>query len=176
MDDWVWNRIVTAACFVPLVVYVGLFLLRKDVSLPPWTTLTLMGGAVICRLALIPAGFGIDGTTLVLSVLFGVIVLALMLGGGRPFFVHAPEASVRAEIDEACRRLFIQKEEPKPGELRLTAKGTTLVVWVMPQGRRSAMIFLPRTKGDGKLRLFFDWLAKRYPGPIPRLRVDLSKR
>jgi hypothetical protein len=174
MPDWVWDRVATAACFVPLLAYVGLFLVRKEVSLPPWRVLALMSAGVGGRLVLLAAGFALDGATLVLSVLVGVILLALAVSGGRPFFIHSPEGAVRAEVEEACRRLFIQKEEPRPGEVRLTAKGTTAVLWLMPQGRSSAVIFLPRTKGDGKLRLFFDWLAKRYPGPIPRIRVDLT--
>jgi hypothetical protein len=176
MPEWVQDRIATALCFLPLVVYFLLFFVRKEVSLPPSTTLALMTLGVAVRLSLIVVGFKLDGTTLVLSILFGVIVLALALTGRRPVFVHAPEEAVRDEIDEACRRLFIQKEEPRRGEIRLTAKANAVTLWLMPQGRSSVVFLLPRSIPPGKLTLFFDWLRKRYPGPIPRIRVNLNRR
>jgi hypothetical protein len=58
----------------------------------------------------------------------------------------------------------------------LTGNGETVVMWLTPQGHSFTLLMLPRVSGSMKLRLFFEYLAKRYPGPIPRIRVDVSRR
>jgi len=175
VEDWVWGRIATACCFVPALLYAGIFLCRKETSLRPRTMVSLLAFGVLVRLALVWF-FPLHMTAIVLSVLVGLIVLGHFLAGIAPFHVHASEESLRAEIDEACRRLFIQKEEPRPGELHLSAKGKTVVLVIVAQGGSFTLIFLPRVREMGKLSLFVNWLAKRYPGPIPRIRVDLTRR
>src|SRR5256885_162637 len=115
MDEWVWARIATALCFVPLLVYVTLFWFRKEVSLRPWTTATLMLLGAGVRLGLTLAGLPLGISAMILCGLVGLILVGQLLGSSTPLYVHATEASIRAEIDEACRRLFLQKEEPRPG-------------------------------------------------------------
>ena len=111
-----------------------------------------------------------------LVILLGrAIVAALFASIRQAFFLHARAAVLRGEFDEACRRLFLGKEEPRPGELHLIAKGMAVVLRLWAVGPFSLVLF-PRPPVAGKLLLFHDWFRKRYPGPIPRIRVSLNRR
>lgn len=155
-----------------LAAYLGLFAVRRDVAPRPAVVAGVVAAAVLARTALLPLGWSVvDWSALGLSL--AALTGLYFLRAHR--LVHARVEEVRGEVDEACRRLFLPQEEVRPGHLLLTAKGMTRVVRLRACGPFT-VIGLPRTPGAGKLALFFGWLSKRYPGPVPRIRIVLTRR
>jgi hypothetical protein len=158
-----------------MLAYVGLFLFRQDTRLRT-TTLAIILLVGTTGQALSLAGAWAEHTSNdVVALICQLIVVGTFFGMRRVYLVRARPQSVRATIDEASRRLMLSKEEPQPGVLLLGVKGILVPVRLIRVGGCTLILF-PRPPGPGKLTLFFDWLSKRYPGPIPRVRVSLNRR
>lgn len=181
---------------VVLFAYLALFVVREGTSVTPL-------GVLVASLVGIGVGFPVrslwknpppSGNIAFdpspLSVLPAFLILsslALYFGGYTFRLVHAGAGSVWGELEDACRRLFIQQENDR-WAMRLSAKGPTkaktlltgnsvkATVEVIPLGRWITLLVLPRVHHPPKLILFFDWLSKRYPGPLPRFRMNLDRR
>lgn len=171
-----WGYLALACSGLPLLVYLAFFLARKDVSLRVESLFALVSFFLAVRLVLLSTGVHESRTWWLLPGGYVLLLSALLVTRRTSRSIHASASSIRAEIEEACRRLFIQQDEPAPGEIRLTAKGGTLTLRLLSHGGAFATILLPRRSDSPKLTLFLDYLHKRYPGPIPRIRVTLDRR
>lgn len=179
-----------------LLAYLMLFLARKDSAITPVGILVTLLVGIGVGLPVrwlwnnppLPEHIAFDPSPMSVVPAFLLISsLAFYVGGYSVRLVRAETSSVRRELEEACRRLFIQQENDG-WAMRLSAKGPakaktfltgTIVkatVEVIPLGRRITLLVLPRVHYPPKLTLFFDWLSKRYPGPVPRIRGKLDRR
>jgi hypothetical protein len=158
-----------------LLAYAGLFLARKDTRLRTTTLGTFQLVGIAGQLSSLNAVWPEHTSSGIVALLAQVVVAATFFSMRGAYLVRARADSIRAEIEEACRRLFISKEEPQPCVLLLGARGILVPVRLVKMGACTLILF-PRPPGPGKLTLFFDWLSKRYPGPIPRIRVSLNRR
>jgi hypothetical protein len=185
--DWPYLYVWLAVTGALLLGYLGLFLARKEVAVRPRGLIVLLAVCVMLEPPIMwvwktpawktPEGVAFAPTAGAL-LMFALLLagLSLCFGGWSFRLVHAGAAAVLAEMDEACRRLFIQKDDSYPARPKLAAKGKTLTLSVLPLGSRFCLILLPRAAAPGKLTLFLGWLSKRYPGPIPKIRVNLDRR
>jgi hypothetical protein len=153
--------------------YVLLFLAaRRPVSLRLPRLGGLLATLAVLRLALIAAGTSLDsvgetiGTTLT-----GIAALALLLAR-RVWIVRATAAELREQVETVCRGLFLGAEAT-PSRLQLAASGKP-VLRLVKLAPRMQLLVLPRVAGPGKVALLCNWLAKQYPGPVPRVRIILK--
>lgn len=174
MSEWLWRTLAWSEPAL-VVAYVALFLARKDVSLRPRVLALLGCVGLVAQLGFVAVQWPSpdpDSTLILLSRLIFVAVFFSLRGVA---LVHARSDALRAELAEACRRLFIDVKEVRPGEVVVIARGIGVVVRLWKLGPLTLLLF-PRPPAPGKLTLLFEWLIKRYPGPIPRIRVTLHRR
>jgi hypothetical protein len=158
-----------------LAVYITLFLLsRRPAALRlgrlGWLALTVVGLRLVLGLVYPPAApldWALSGTVLASG-------LALRLGA-RVWLVREEAATLRQQIETACRGLFLGCTEAQPGHLLLTAKAGTWPLRIVRISPRLQLVRVPHVAGPGKAALLVHWLAKQYPGPVPRIRVVLKK-
>jgi hypothetical protein len=155
--------------------YIALFLLaRRPVSL----RFARVGGTAAAvlglRLTLI-ACYPLAGAERGVMELLLLAALGLWWGA-RVWLLRATAEELRAQLEEACRRLFLACEEPAPGRFLLTARGDGRRLWLLSLGRWLQLVVLPRSAGHGKVSLLVGWLSKQYPGPIPGIRRVLKER
>jgi hypothetical protein len=163
------------AAAVDLTAYITLFLLtRRAAALRlgrlGWLALAVAGLRLVLGLVHPPAtplDWGLFGTALVSG-------LALRLGA-RLWLVRAEAETLRQQIQTACRGLFLGYTEDVPGHFLLTAKAGTWPLRIMRISQRLQLVRVPHVAGSGKAALLVHWLAKQYPGPVPRIRVVLKK-
>jgi hypothetical protein len=92
----------------------------------------------------------------------------------RVWLVRASAAELSERIQTACRGLFLGVEETPPGRLLLTTRGQPAIV-LRRISPRVQLLILPRVTKSGKVALLCNWLAKTYPGPVPRIRLVLKR-
>src|SRR5262249_29420229 len=148
---------------------------RKDVRLRYTTLATILLVGVAGQLGSLITAWPEHTSSGVVALLAQLIVVATFFSMRGAYLVRARADEVRAELEEACRRLFISKEEPQPDVLLLGTRGIVISVRLVRMGLCTLILF-PRPPGPGKLTLLFDWLSKRSTGPIPRIRVSLNRR
>lgn len=109
-----------------------------------------------------------------LAVMAFLLLLSLPLLLGREWWlVRADAAAVEERIATGCSGLLIDwKRLPGP-EVQLTVRNVESLIRLRPMGRRLTWVALPRLPGRGKVMLLVNWLAKQYPAPWPRLRIQL---
>lgn len=156
--------------------YVGLFLAaRRPVSL----RLSRLGGmaavVILTRATLHAAGwpleFGREGIP-------GVVFLLAVAGGwlaGRVWLLRSPADEFRQQLETACRGLFLKLEEARPGQVSLTASGRTASLGLRQLTANLQVLVLPQPGGMGKVALLVQWLSKQYPGPVPKVRIVLTR-
>lgn len=155
--------------------YIALFLLaRRPVSLRAARLGGIAAAALVLRLIL-TAWHPLAGADRGLVVMLLLAAVALRWGS-RVWLVRATMAALRAQIEEACRRLFLACEAPAPGRFLLTARGDGRRLRVLTLGHRLQLVVLPRAAGHGKAALLVRWLSKQYPGPLPVMRRVLKER
>jgi hypothetical protein len=93
----------------------------------------------------------------------------------RAWLVRAESATLREQIETACRGLFLQCTEAGAGDFRLTAKTGVWHLRTFALSHRMQLVLLPRPGGPGKMSLLLQWLSKQYPGPVPRVRISFNK-
>ena len=156
--------------------YVLLFLFaRRPVTLRLARAGWLLAILVGLRLLAILAGVPLQGPLeLPLTVVLGVAALALLLAR-RVWLVRATAEELRKQIETVCRGLFLGVQEPKPGRLQLSTRGEP-ALRLRKLVSRVQVLVLCRVAGPGKVALLCSWLAKNYPGPVPRIRIVLKRR
>jgi hypothetical protein len=155
--------------------YVALFLLaRRPVSLQlrrlGWLFLAVL---VLCLVLLLcsPAPGPFDLALAGVALVGGVALWS----AGRVWVLRAEAAVLREQIQTACRGLFLELAESKPGLFLLTAKANTWPLRVIGLGRRLQLVVVPRVAGPSKAGLLVHWLSMQYPGPVPRIHIVLRK-
>jgi hypothetical protein len=173
VSEWLWLILALAEPAL-LLAYFVLFLARKDVSIRPRAV-----AGIACVGAAAQLGFLAEQwpsiSDAILPLLTRLIFVAALFSMRGVALVRARSDSMRAELAEACRRLFIESQEPRPGVLVLSARGIGVMLRLWKLGPLT-LVLCPRPPVPGKLTLLFEWLGKRYPGPIPRIRVSLSRK
>jgi hypothetical protein len=159
---------------VVLSVYLLLFAAaRRPVSLRPGRLALLLSGAVLVRVLMATCGdellWPLDGGLTVLA-LAGAGVLAAIR---RFWLVRVTNHELREDLVLACRGLLLGLDEPLPHMLLVSAR-TEHRLFLGRFGPRLQCLLLCRRPAAGKVRLLVDWLAKQYPGPVPRVRITLS--
>jgi hypothetical protein len=155
--------------------YVALFLLvRRPVSLRLRRLGWLFLAVFVLRLVLLlssPAPGRFDLALAAVALVGGVGLWS----AGRVWLLRADAAGLREQIRTACRGLFLELAESKPGLFLLTAKANTWPLRVMGLGRRLQLVVVPRVAGPSKAALLVHWLSMQYPGPVPRIHFVLKK-
>jgi hypothetical protein len=154
--------------------YLLLFVLaRRPVALRPARLGGLLAGLAGLRLVLAAAGVPLQGSPEVIgTAVLGGAAMALALAR-RAWLVRATGQELREQIRTACRGLFLGVQETPVGRLQLVALGKpTIGLWRL--AARVQLMVLCRAPGPGKIALLCGWLAKQYPGPVPRLRIILK--
>jgi hypothetical protein len=145
---------------------------RRPVSLRLGRLALVPGSAAAVRLLL--AACGDDwhqGLDMGLTVLAGVGAVGLA-AGRRCWLVRTSGEEFREQLRRACGGLFLALEEPAQG--LLVVKGESRLRLVGLARRVQGLVLCPRPE-KGKVRLLLDWLAKQYPGPVPRVRITLRR-
>jgi hypothetical protein len=153
--------------------YVLLFVLaRRPVTLRLARIGCLLTTILGLRLVLAVTGVTFQGTLEVIgTLLLGVAAVALILGW-RVWLVRATADELREQIQTACRGLFLGVQEVQ-GRLQLATPGKPSIR-LRRLASRMLLMVLCRVTGSGKVALLCSWLAKQYPGPVPRLRIILK--
>lgn len=155
--------------------YVLLFALaRRPVTLRLARVGGLLTVIVSLRLILIAAGAPPEGWPSWIGVILLAVIAAALVLARRVWLVRATAEELNEQIQIACRGLFLVANELGPGRLRLVAPGEpTLHIWSL--GSRVQALAIDRSLETGKAALLYSWLAKQYPGPVPRLRIVLKR-
>jgi hypothetical protein len=155
--------------------YVGLFLGRSGVSLRPSRVGSMLAVIVAVRLILLALGWpwvGAADMTLAGTTATGAVVVVL---ARRAWVLRTDAATLRQQMADASRGLFLPCTETEPGCLVFTAKGASWRLRFTELGKRFQLLVLPDSPGTGKMGLLVQWVSKQYPGPIPRVRINLKK-
>jgi hypothetical protein len=92
----------------------------------------------------------------------------------RIWLIHVDQVEFRQRLDEACRGLRLEARESPPGQLDLVERQHVQRLVVTAVSTAWVLIQLPRVARPSKVALLVDWLAKQYPGPVPRIHIHLS--
>ena len=174
--DTCWPGRLWWGAAVILAAYLALFLLaRRPVSLRlerlEWLALVVFG----LRLVLLALGRP-PATYLDLSLTTLALLGTVGLGLRHPIWLaRVVREELSQQIWTACRGLFLTCEEPAPGRFLLTAKDGTWQLRTWSLSRRVQVVCLPRPAGPSKVSLLVQWLSKQYPGPVPRVRIVLTR-
>jgi hypothetical protein len=154
--------------------YALLFVLaRRPVTLRLPRVGALLATVVGLRLVLAMPGVTFQGAPEVIgTVLLGVAAITLILAR-HVWLVRATADELSEQIQTACRGLFLGVREAQAGRLRLAAPGEP-TLRLRRLGARVQLMVLCRVPGSGKVALLCSWLAKQYPGPVPRLHIVLK--
>lgn len=176
MPALTWPEIYWGSAAALAAAYVAMFLVaRGPVSLRlgrlGWPVLALAGMRLVLRGMGLPFQNSVD-SWLVLVAAMGAIVL---LVEQHIWFIRVERDDLCQQIRQACRGLFLTCEETAPGQFRLTAKDHTYLLGTWPLCRRVQRLRLPVAAGPGKVTLLVQWLAKQFPGPVPRVRIVVHR-
>jgi hypothetical protein len=168
--SWIW-----AGAGITLSIYVALFLvLRRPASLRPARLAVFVAAPLAARLALLPWQ-PILGTWDWLAIIIAGTSIQSFLIIFRTWLVREGEAPLTDQLSEACRRLFLDYTTPFLGTWVFSARGKTYRLQKTRLGGPFLLLRLPPVKSPGKPALLFDWLSKAYPGPVPRIRIVLTR-
>jgi hypothetical protein len=159
------------------VVYVALFFLaRRPVAL----RLGRLGGTLAAvlglRLTLAVTGYPLRSGMDTRLVGIALVAAVCFRSGRRAWLLQASEEDLRRQIVNTCRGLFLECQEDPPGRFLLTAREHVWPLRIRGVSDRIQLLILPQPAARGKAALLIQWLAKQYPGPIPRLRRVLKRR
>ncbi len=161
---------------VAVLAYLGLFVLARSAAA---LRLHRLGFILLALLALRMSAEAVVAkkmTSAEIIVLGAVLALAIALSTARRVWVfRVRQETLLERIRDACRRLFLTCEEPVAGHLVLKTKSEIRHLRWFSLGKRFLLVVLPRRSGRGKVELLLDWLAKQYPGPIPRIQIVLTE-
>jgi hypothetical protein len=90
------------------------------------------------------------------------------------WLVRAEDDEFRRRLYDACRGLRLEYRESAPDSLDLVERQRHHRLCVADLGRGWVLVRLPRAVRHSKVALLVDWLAKQYPGPVPRIHICLS--
>jgi hypothetical protein len=117
-----------------------------------------------------------------LALAWEAVLIGIFLGGAvclclawRVWLVRAGTAELRGQVQTGRRGLFLDCTEAAPGVFLLTAREGEARLRFQRLSDRMQLVVVPRVPGQGKLALFVHWLSKQYPGPVPRVRIILSR-
>jgi hypothetical protein len=158
-----------------LAAYVGLFLAWRQVSLRPRRLAGFMAVVVVVRLVLLTLGWPWSGGLDVGLAVGSAAGAVLLFGLGRYWLCRVQSAVLRQQLDEASRGLFLPYTEPQPGCLVFSTKGSSWTLRLTELTPGVQLVAPPTVAGAGKMALLVQWLSKQYPGPIPRIRISLTK-
>lgn len=119
-----------------------------------------------------PVELPLDAT---MTVLIATAAGGLRLGA-RVCLVRDTRAHMSEELRTGCRGLFVPYEERRPGCFLLRARTRTQTMTITELADGVQLVVLPAAAGEAKLRLLVNWWSKQHPGPLPRLRIDLTRR
>lgn len=106
-------------------------------------------------------------------------VAVLLLAGrrhlARLWLVRIAADDFGRQIETACRGLLLACDGPSAGRFVFTVGEVTAELRLYNMGKRLQFIVLPPIGLHGKVTLLNGWLAKQFPGPIPRIKIVLKK-
>jgi hypothetical protein len=155
------------------VTYLLMAMWRKDVSLRPLRLGSIASAAVIARFLLVVA-LAMAWWEWI-AVALCLILVAAAHWTRQSWLIHADPREFRQRMDDACRGLRLEQREPSPGRLELVDRQQTSWLGVTVLFPAWLLVQLPRAARPSKVALLVDWLAKQYPGPVPRIHIRLSR-
>lgn len=172
MTDLLWWGVSGAG-----IVYVALFVAARTpasfrLGRVGWMALAVL----VVRTGLLGLGHRLESTFDVSMVVVTTVATVGCRMGARVWLVRATREELNEEIHTACRGLFLGCQELQPGHFRLLARNSTRALKVAKLARRLQLVVLPAGIGERKVMLLVSWFAKQHPGPVPRLRIDLTRR
>lgn len=170
------NGLWLAATAVGFVYIMPFLLARRPVAIRA-QRLAVMGLIVlVLRLVWIAAGFKLKGlldVTLLVATLLGTVGLVLWR---HAWITRSGLDEFREQVESACRGLFLVFEEPVRGHFLLTDKGNTHTLQALSLTSRMQVVLLPSHTRRSKVALLESWLSRQYPGPFPRMSIQLKSR
>jgi len=170
---------VLRACFwsslgVAGAIYLLLAVWRENVSLRP-LRIGSYAGAVAAGRVILLWGLPLIGWEWL------PMAGCLLVAGAAPlvrgtWLIRAAPDDFRRRMDDACRGLRLECRESTRGCLDLVERQQTHCVRIVAAGRACVLVQLPRVARPSKVALLVDWLAKQYPGPVPRIHIHLSEK
>jgi hypothetical protein len=157
-----------------LALWAGLFAAaHRPVALRPGGLGTLLLALVAARA--VAAAWGLPPRGWEWTACGAALALALVLRAlERWWLLRIEEGTLRAQIEEACRGLFLKCDREADG-YRLAARGRPWRMGVRPVAGGVQLLSLPR-RPEGKAALLVRYLKKQYPGPFPRVRIVLQRK
>jgi hypothetical protein len=148
---------------------------RRPVTLRPARVGWMLASVVALRMLLAMLGVPLEELLEWLgTAALGVAAVGLFLAR-RVWLVRTTREELRTQIETACRGLFLGVQEPRPGRLQLTGQQEpALRLWSL--AARIQVLMLCPVAGPGKVALLCSWLAKQYPGPVPRMQIVFNRR
>lgn len=154
--------------------YLMLFAMaRRPVTLRPARIGCLVAIFLGLRLVLAGAGVPVEGTWEVVGMVLAGAAAAVLVLARRIWLVRTTAEELRERIRSVCRGLFLGVREAPAGRLQLASQ-VNLVLRLRRLAPRLQLLVLCPTAESGKVALLCGWLAKQYPGPVPRLRITLK--
>jgi hypothetical protein len=137
-----------------------------------WILLALPAARGVMLLAGSPPQLSIEAS------LATVVILIVLTRKwiARVWIVRTTTADFWEGLENACRGLFLKCDERTDARCRLRAGEQSAELMMKTIGGRFQCILLPPLSVHAKLTLLVDWLAKQYPGPVPRVRIILKGR
>jgi hypothetical protein len=186
-----WPPLLTVfwtATLSALAAYVLLFIARREVALRMrrlgWSAAVVL----VIRLGISVPGYANDAGDVPLTpvaaaslapdfalTVVAAVSAAALLPCGRIWLCRAEARTLQQQLHTACAGLFLGYDEPAPGRFQFTAKAGTWRLRMVSITKGVQLLVLPRVAGPGKVMLLVQWLAKQYPGPVPRIHIVLKK-
>jgi hypothetical protein len=165
----VWLWVIFAAA---LATYLLLAAVRQNVSLRLARLGWLAAAAVLVRAMLLPASSMGLWEWLPLGACAAAAVAAPF--ASRIWFVRAMQDEFRERLYDACRGLRLELCASSPDRMELVERQQAHSLRVRSLSKGWIVIHLPRATRPSKVALLVDWLSKQYPGPVPRIHIQLS--
>ena len=110
-----------------------------------------------------------------------VVALAARRQIERVWLLRIAMADLQTQIESACKGLFLRNDFQHNVSLTRTRvvfqiKGESAVLRTRRIGAKLQFVVLPPDNVHGKITLLTRWLAKQFPGPIPKVKFVLSKK
>ena len=172
-DEWIvlcWIASGAIALYMTLFVFAA-----QPVSVRFSRLADMMLLVTAVRAGMILVGFPFEPTVDMSLALIAIGLLVSRRQMDRAWLVRIPAGDVGRRIATGCHRLFLEYEEQADGRFVFTAGGTTSQLRLFAIGKRLQLILLPPSNGHAKVTLLASWLAKQFPGPVPRIKIVFRK-
>ncbi len=163
--------------------YAALFLCAAPNRSLRLSRLTLLSLAVLAasRLGSLFVGSPLNPARDSALVVALAVVLLTQRQLGRVWLVRTSAADFQQQMETACRGLFLPcqskaSNSPRLRQFMFALRDESTQLRSCRICAKLQCLVLPSSGVHGKIALFNSWLAKQYPGPIPKIKIVLGKK